>query len=74
MLHFAGVVLDGAVDVCRIVLHLLVLTIFLLLLIHLLLLLLVVLLVLLLLLALLVCTDIHVNVALCRGLHVGVLR
>lgn len=100
-LHLTGLVLDGAVDVCRVVLHLLLLAIGLLLLEHLLLLkllllvvlllllllvlfrillllvllLLIVLLVLLLLLllALLVRAHIHVDVALCGGLHVGLL-
>lgn len=95
-LHLTGLVLDGAVDVCRVVLHLLLLAKGLLLLVHLLLLkvlLLVVLLLLLilfrillllvlllfivllvlLLLALLVRAHIHVDVALCGGLHVGLL-
>lgn len=79
-----GLVVDGAVDVCRIVLHLLLLAIGLLLLIQLLvvllilvgilllvLLLLIVLLVLL--LALLVRSHVHVGVALCGRLHVGLL-
>lgn len=100
-LHLTGLVLDGAVDVCRVVLHLLLLAIGLLLLVHLLLLkllllvvllllllvlfrillllvlllliVLLVLLLLLLLLALLVRAHIHVDVALCGGLHVGLL-
>lgn len=90
-LHLAGLVLHGAVDVCRVVLHLLLLATGLLLLVQLLLLkvlLLVVLLlilfrillvllllvVLLVLLALLVRAHVHVDVALCGGLHVGLLR